>query len=158
MGKAIIGASMSVMLLASSVSATASVTYYKSVGSKGEVRYTQFPPNNSNKYETIVMRSDGRTDDAGKLAGKGGTDESSKQLSATEQQMKVLEERIQRQEEQDKVRKCQSLRNNLTNLNIGGKIYEMRDGKKHYLDDAQIEKKRETIKKAISQYCEGQST
>ncbi len=156
--KVLVGVSVSTMLLTSGLSATASVTYYKSVGSKGETRFTQFPPNNSGNYETIVMRSDGRTDDAGKLAGKTNKDEGSEQLSEAEQQMKVVEDRIKKQKEQDKIRKCQALRNNLTNLNIGGKIYEMRDGKKQYLDEEQIEQKREAIKQAISEYCDGMST
>ncbi len=157
MKKTLIGISVSAMLLTSSLT-TASVTYYKSVGANGEVRYTQFPPENTEDFEKITMRSDGRQDDVGKMAGKTSTEKKpKKKLTPAELQAKAVEERIKKQKADEKVRRCQALRNNLTNLNIGGKIYEKKNGTKHYLSDAEIEKKRQIIKQAIGQYCDGQS-
>ena len=48
---------------------------------------------------------------------------------------------------------------NLTNLNVGGRIYEMdANGKRQYLDGREIELKRERVQQAINQYCNGAKT
>ncbi len=155
--KTLIAISVSSMLLTSSLT-SASITYYKSIGESGEVRYTQFPPKNTEDYETIVMRDDGRQDDAGQLAGKTSADNQfKKRPSPTELQAQAIEERLQRQKADEKMRRCQTLRNNLTNLNMGGKIYKKKNGTKHYMNDSEIKQERQIIQQAIAQYCNGQS-
>ena len=73
---------------------------------------------------------------------------------AEAQRVAQLEARIKEQEANANAQRCQSLRNNLTNLNVGGRIYEMdASGNREYLDSREIELKRERVQQAISQYC-----
>lgn len=156
MKKALIAISVSTMLLTSSLT-SASFTYYQSIGENGEVRYTQFPPKNTEDFEKITMRSDGRQEDMGSMAGKTSNENNFKQqLSPAEQQAKIVEERLNRQKEEERVRRCQTLRNNLTNLNIGGKVYKKKNGKKHYMNGSEIKQERQIIQQAIRQYCDAQ--
>ena len=79
--------------------------------------------------------------------------------TAEEQRVAQLEARIKEQDAQANAQRCQSLRNNLTNLNVGGRIYEMdASGKRQYLDGREIELKRERVQKAIDQYCGNSAT
>lgn len=129
------------------------VEVYKSIGPNGEPRYTQEKPRNVEEFDTISLRSDGRREQQGEMAGKTNTPQVA-QLTPAEQQMKMLKERMKKEEEESLVRKCQTLRNNLTNLNIGGKIYESdADGNKKYLSDSEINDKKNKIRQAIAQFC-----
>lgn len=142
-------------LLLGTTSASQAVQVYKSVGAYGEVKYSQYPPQNSKNYEVIEFRSDGRQNDSGQMAGKTN----SNQTVAPDpeaQRIAELEARIKEQDANANAQRCQSLRNNLTNLNVGGRIYEMDDnGNRRYLDGREIELKRERVQQAINQYCTG---
>ena len=130
------------------------VQVYKSVGAHGEVKYSQHQPKDNKKFELIEFRSDGRQNSAGQMAGKTQANQNEVPQSAEDQRVAQLEARIKDQEAQANAQRCQSLRNNLTNLNVGGRIYEMdASGKRQYLDSREIELKSERVQKAISQYC-----
>ena len=130
------------------------VQVYKSVGAHGEVKYSQHQPKDNKKFELIEFRSDGRQNSAGQMAGKTQANQNEVPQSAEDQRVAQLEARIKDQETQANAQRCQSLRNNLTNLNVGGRIYEMdASGKRQYLDSREIELKSERVQKAISQYC-----
>lgn len=154
----VVGLLASATLAISIAPSNAAVTYYKSVGPHGEVRYSQLRPRNTSDFEMVTMRSDGRVDDEGKLSGQTNNGAVPAPKSPVEQQLQVMEERIKRQEQESQTRQCQNLRRNLTQLNIPGPVYEMVDGKKVYLNESQIGQKRETIKQALSQYCATGST
>ncbi len=129
------------------------VEVYKSIGPNGEPRYTQEKPRNVAEFDTISLRNDGRREQQGEMAGKTNTPQVAK-LTQAEQQALMLQERMRKEEEQGLVRKCQALRNNLTNLNIGGKIYETDEqGNKKYLSDSEINDKKAKIRQAIAQFC-----
>ncbi|MGP4906885.1 DUF4124 domain-containing protein [Psychrobacter faecalis] len=135
--------------------ASHAIQVYKSIGAHGEVKYSQYAPQNGRNVEVIEFRSDGRQNNAGQLAGKTEANQAAPQ-SAEEQRVAQLEARIKEQESQANAQRCQSLRNNLTNLNVGGRIYEMdANGKRQYLDGREIELKRECVQQAINQYCNG---
>ncbi|MFP3354629.1 hypothetical protein R0K04_25080, partial [Pseudoalteromonas sp. SIMBA_153] len=88
----------------------------------------------------------------GQMAGKTDPNQSSNAQTAEEQRVAALEARIKEQEAQANAQRCQSLRNNLTNLKVGGRIYEMdANGKRQYLDGREIELKRERVQQAITQ-------
>lgn len=143
-------------MLMLSMNASHAVQVYKSIGAHGEVKYSQHSPQNGRSIELIEFRSDGRQSSAGQLAGKTDPNQNSNAPSAEEQRVAQLEARIKDQEAQANAQRCQSLRNNLTNLNVGGRIYEMdANGKREYLDGREIELKRERVQQAISQYCNG---
>ncbi len=146
-------------MLTLSMSASHAIQVYKSVGVHGEVKYSQHAPKNGKNIEVIEFRSDGRQASAGQQAGKTDTNQSNAAPNAEEQRVAQLEARIKDQEANANAQRCQSLRNNLTNLNVGGRIYEMdASGKRQYLDGRDIELKRERVQQAISQYCNGATT
>jgi hypothetical protein len=135
------------------------IQVYKSIGAYGEVKYSQHAPQNGKNVELIEFRSDGRQNNAGQMAGKTDPSQSNNTQTAEEQRVAALEARIKEQESQANAQRCQSLRNNLTNLNVGGRIYEMdANGKRQYLDGREIELKRERVQQAIDQYCSGSTT
>ena len=145
---------MAISLWALSINASYAVQVYKSIGTHGEIKYSQHPPQNGKNVEMIEFRSDGRQNTPGQLAGKTAANQADTNQSAEQQRVAQLEARIQDQEAQANAQRCQSLRNNLTNLNVGGRIYEMdASGKRQYLDSREIELKRERVQQAIGQYC-----
>ena len=146
-------------MLMLSMNASQAIQVYKSIGAYGEVKYSQHAPQNGKNVELIEFRSDGRQNNAGQMAGKTDPSQSNNTQTAEEQRVATLEARIKEQEAQANAQRCQSLRNNLTNLNVGGRIYEMdANGKRQYLDGREIELKRERVQQAIDQYCSGSTT
>lgn len=146
-------------MLMLSMNASQAIQVYKSIGAHGEVKYSQHAPQNGKNVELIEFRSDGRQNNAGQMAGKTEANQGSNTQSAEEQRVAQLEARIKEQDAQANAQRCQSLRNNLTNLNVGGRIYEMdANGKRQYLDGREIELKRERVQQAINQYCNNPST
>ncbi|MBH0065986.1 MULTISPECIES: DUF4124 domain-containing protein [Psychrobacter] len=155
--KLLVSMSTACMLMLS-MNASHAIQVYKSVGAHGEVKYSQHSPQNGKNIELIEFRSDGRQNNAGNLAGKTDANQSNAP-SAEEQRVAALETRIKEQEAQANAQRCQSLRSNLTNLNVGGRIYEMdASGKRQYLDGREIELKRERVQQAIDQYCGNPTT
>ncbi|WP_227672246.1 MULTISPECIES: DUF4124 domain-containing protein [Psychrobacter] len=141
-------------MLALTMNPSHAIQVYKSIGAHGEVKYSQYLPQNGKNIEVIEFRSDGRQTDTGQLAGKTEANQNNNNQNAEQQRVAQLEARIQEQEANANAQRCQSLRNNLTNLNVGGRIYEMdTSGKRQYLDSREIEIKRERVQQAISQYC-----
>lgn len=139
-----------------SMSTSHAVQVYKSIGAYGEVKYSQHAPQNGKNIEVIEFRSDGRQNNAGQMAGKTNSEQNNNPPDEEQQRVEQLEARIQEQEAQANAQRCQSLRNNLTNLNVGGRIYEMgANGERRYLDGREIELKRERVQQAITQYCTG---
>lgn len=146
-------------MLMLSMNASHAIEVYRSIGAHGEVKYSQYAPQNGKNVERIEFRSDGRQNNAGEMAGKTEANQTNNAQSAEEQRVAQLEARIKEQEAQANAQRCQSLRNNLTNLNVGGRIYEMdANGKRRYLDGREIELKRERVQQAIDQYCGTSST
>lgn len=146
-------------LVGLSIQSSQALEVYKSIGAHGEVKYSQHMPRDAKNVEVIQLRSDGRRVDPGQLAGKTDPNEAPKTPTAEEQRVAQLEARLKEQEAQANAQRCQSLRNNLTNLNVGGKIYEMdANGNRKYLDSREIELKRQRMQAAIQQYCSGSTT
>lgn len=144
----------STAMLALSINSSYALQVYKSIGSHGEVKYSQHPPQNGKNIEVIEFRSDGRQNNAGQMAGKTNSNQNDNQQNTQDPQVAQLEARLKEQETSANAQRCQSLRNNLTNLNVGGRIYEMdSSGKRQYLDSREIELKLERVQQAISQYC-----
>lgn len=145
-------------LLSLSVTQVQAIEVYKTIGAHGEVKYSQFKPRDAKNVEVIEFRSDGRQNNAGQMAGKTDPNQQPNTPTAEEQRVAQLEAKLKEQEQQATAQRCQTLRNNLTNLNVGGRIYEMDDkGNRKYLDNREIQLKRERMQKAIDQYCSGQT-
>jgi len=156
--KLLVSMSAACMLMLS-MNASHAVQVYKSIGAYGEVKYSQHKPQDGKNVEMIEFRSDGRQNNAGQMAGKTNANQNNNTETAEEQRIAQLEARLKEQDAQENAQRCQSLRNNLTNLNVGGRIYEMdADGNREYLDGREIELKRERVQQAIDQYCANTST
>ncbi|CAM4120811.1 DUF4124 domain-containing protein [Psychrobacter arenosus] len=146
-------------LLGLSISSSQAIEVYKTIGDFGEVKYSQHAPKNAKKVEVIEFRSDGRQVNAGQMAGKTDPNQQQAPKTAEEQRVEQLEARLKQQEDQANAQRCQTLRNNMTNLNVGGRIYEMdANGNRKYLENREIELKRERLQQALTQYCSGQPT
>ncbi|MES1965364.1 DUF4124 domain-containing protein [Psychrobacter sp. AH5] len=153
LSKLFLGLLTTAVLLAS-INSSHAIQVYKSVGAYGEVKYSQHAPQNGKNVEMIEFRSDGRQADPGQMAGRTSDNTNTAPKDAEAQRIEQLEARIKEQEANANAQRCQSLRNNLTNLNVGGRIYEMdANGKRQYLDSREIELKREQVQQAINQYC-----
>ena len=137
------------------------VTIYKSIGAHGEIKYSQFPPQNGTDVTVMELREDGRTVDQGQMSGKTDTDSvtNDQQNAGVNANQNTQQNNNEQQDTQDIAKRCQNLRNNLTNLSAGGRIYEMDDqGNRKYLDNREIEKRRQTVQQALQQFCSGQTT
>lgn len=132
-------------------------TYYKWTDSNGVPHYSQFAPTNGvdlRKVQVINTRELGSP--AAAAAATAGTSDGPASTPMTPEQKKIAELEAQnkaQQQQQDKER-CKALQNNLANLNVGGRVYEMDNkGERKYLDGREIELKRQKVAQAISQYC-----
>lgn len=130
-------------------------TVYKTIGDFGEVKYSQFPPHNNVKAEIIELRSNGRPMQSGKMEDTTVSTQPATYASKEKQRIKQLEQQMQHQQNLEITKRCQSLYENLRNLNTGDRIYEP-DGKggRHYLEKRDIELKQENVQKMIGQYCD----
>lgn len=133
---------------------------YKSIGKFGEVKYSQFAPETNTKAEVIQMRSDGRPSQPGLFA-PATTDPNSGNLNLasnnpTNNIASNNNTPISKHSNPNTATpsQCQKLKNNLSNLQAGGEIYEAKaDGVRRYLDPAQVAVKIERTQQLLAQYC-----
>lgn len=143
-----------VATLAVSVQAQQNIVYYETTGAHGETLYTQLPPTDGRTYTTHTVRVDGRQNIPGQLAGET-SDTQQQATPAADARVAELERQIKQQEEARRLQECQSLHNNLQNLNSNGRIYETdAQGNRNYLDKNAIADKRTRIQQAIDQHCQ----
>ncbi|TWV84691.1 hypothetical protein [Moraxella sp. VT-16-12] len=127
-------------------------TVYKSVGKHGETLYSQFMPKGTTNYETLQMRSDGRTASAGQMANL--PDPATAPTNNDTQRIAEQQKQIDELKAQEEARRCQTMRANLANLSTGGRIYETNaNGERVYLNDQEISAKKQRTADAIKQYC-----
>lgn len=135
-------------------------TIYKSIGEFGEVKYSQFAPETNTKAEVIQMRSDGRPSQPGVFA-PATTDPNSGNFnlasnSPTNNIATNNNTSISKHSNPNTTTpsQCQKLKNNLSNLQAGGEIYEVKaDGTRRYLDPVQVAVKIESTQQLLTQYC-----
>lgn len=137
-------------------------TIYKSIGKFGEIKYSQFAPETNIKVEVIQMRSDGRPSQPGLLApvatepnrvssNPGSDSTSNSPINNTANNATATKPSAPNTATPSQ---CQKLKNNLSNLQAGGEIYESKsDGVRHYLDPSQVAVKIESTQKLLAQYC-----
>lgn len=143
------------------------ITLYKWTDPNGTPHFSDVAPTNGvnlKKVQVIEMRTDGRVADAGKLGANSATGATGTApspvatggtpASATAGTPSPEQARIKELETQQLKERCQSLQNNLQNLNAGGRVYEMdAQGQRKYLDDREMELRKQKVADAISQYC-----
>lgn len=125
-------------------------TYYKWTDSNGVPHYSQHPPTNGvnlKKVQVINTRELG-------VPSTTPTATTAAVLSPEQQKIAQLEAQNKAQQLQQDQERCKSLQNNLSNLNVGGRVFEMDDkGERKYLDSREIELRRERVAQALKQYC-----
>lgn len=132
-------------LVASCISSAYAITLYESTGPYGEKRWTQTPPKDTTEYTEVEFRDNGRVAVANDMPFV--ETQQSNEVAALSQQVADLQAR-------ETAQRCQQLRSNLANLNIGGQIYELGDnGERNYLNEQQINDRRMRIQQAINQFC-----
>ncbi|ELA08229.1 hypothetical protein MOMA_06696 [Moraxella macacae 0408225] len=127
--------------------------YYGWTDASGTSHYTQYHPSNgvdANKVKEYSYRNNFHS--VAPVATQANN--STQALTPEQQRIAELEAKNKAQQaEQDKER-CKSLQNKLSNLQAGGRVYEMSDkGERKYLDGREIELKRQETQQAINQYC-----
>lgn len=142
-----------ILMMMSAVSLNAA-TYYKWTDSNGVPHYSQYAPTNGvdlSKVQVINTRDLGSPATAATTT-SGGT--ASVPLTPEQKRIAELEAQNKAQQQQQDKERCKALQNNLSNLNVGGRVYEMDNkGERKYLDGREIELKRQKVAQAISQYC-----
>lgn len=133
-------------------------TYYKWTDSNGVPHYSQYAPTNGidlKKVQVINTRDLGpATSTAAPATANGSAATASAPLTPEQQKIAELEAQNKAQQKIQDQERCKALQNNLSNLNVGGRVYEMDSkGERKYLDSREIELKRQKVAQAISQYC-----
>lgn len=144
---------------------------YKWKDADGQIRYSDTPPPGKTPYKNIAKKKPvaGNGDEgegagtssggvapvlAEKTAGDKDIDARRKQAAAEELKKKELDK-----QDTKKIRdeNCTIARKNLTNYNIGGRIYKVDDkGERVYLDDSEIVAGQEKAQKDVEQWCSEQ--
>lgn len=142
-------------------------TIYKSIGKFGEIKYSQFAPETNIKVEVIQMRSDGRPSQPGLLAPVAtepnrvssnlGSDSTSSNSTSNSPTNNTTSNPTATKPSDPNIAtpsQCHKLKNNLSNLQAGGEIYESKsDGAHRYLNPAEVAVKIESTQKLLTQYC-----
>lgn len=128
-------------------------TYYKWVDSSGVPHYSQYAPTNGVNLKKVQVVNTRELSSPATAAAPAGV---ASQVAQTPEQQRIaqLEAQNKAQQQQQNKEQCKSLQNNLANLNVGGRVYEMDNkGERKYLDGREIELRRQKVAQAISQYC-----
>lgn len=145
-----VGVALLMTLGFSAISNANTYTVYKTIGAHGEVKFTQMQPNVGVQYETIQFRSDGRTNTAGQMAAPT-VDPA---VAAEQQRTADMQKQIEELQAREKADRCNRLRSNLSNLNMGGRIYETTNtGERVFLNDQEIQSRRTSVQQTIAQHC-----
>lgn len=125
----------------------------KTTGSHGEVKYSQVVSGELGTTctgELIGFRSDGRQNTPGEMAAPSIDPAQAAEQSRAAQ----LEQQIKEMEARETAQRCQTLRNSLANLNMGGRVYEMdADNNRTYLNAQEIDTRRKRTQQTIAQFC-----
>ncbi|MFW2177086.1 MULTISPECIES: DUF4124 domain-containing protein [unclassified Moraxella] len=148
---------LSLILLSLATLTTQAATYYKWTDSNGIPHYSQYAPTNGvdlKKVQVINNRELGPATSATASGANGSAPPTSSTMTPEQKRIAELEAEKKAQQKQQDKEHCKSLQNNLANLNIGGRLYEMDNkGERKYLDGREIELRRQKVAQAISQYC-----
>ena len=151
--------SLSFALLALFTLGSQAATYYKWTDPNGVPHYSQNLPTNGVNLHTVKVintRELGTpsTTNSGSNSSAAPVANSAESMTPEQRRIADLEAQNKAQQSQQNQERCKSLQNNLQNLNVGGRVYEMdKNGERKYLDGREIELRRQSVSKAISQYC-----
>lgn len=130
---------------------------HKWVDANGRVHYSDTPPPQKAKTSTeLTMRkykqapvSTPTTVTEESTNKKPGTNKPNAESERTKQ----LEAELKAQKDAQKKQRCETLSKSKDNLAMGGRIYEMKDGKRKYLSSSEIDAKRAKVNQAYKRDC-----
>lgn len=127
---------------------------YKWTDSEGNVQYGEHPPNRNAK-QLKVPRGPAHT--PAPAAKPGSTQDSTKKLlDAFDKERKTKEEAAAKAAAEKELREknCSSAKRRIAGLKVGGRQYEMtEDGKRHYLNEADIQNRLAEAQKFADKWC-----
>jgi len=128
---------------------------YKWVDADGNVNYSATPPKGQAKEMDIQSQPSAPTADAAANRNEArqkfleGYDKDREEKAKTE--TKAAEEKAVRDQN------CATARKNLASLKLGGRQFEMTaDGERHYLDDAEMQKRIQQNEAYVKEWCDQQ--
>lgn len=134
-------------------------TYFKWTDKNGVPHYSQYAPTNGvnlRNVQVINTRELGPSSSAAATASNAKGAASTVSPTQTPEQQRIAELQAQNQQlkKQQDAERCKALQNTLTNLNQGGRVYEMDNkGERKYLDGREIELRRQQVAQTVNQYC-----
>lgn len=147
--------SLSIIFLSFITLTANAITYYKWVDTNGVPHYSDTAPTNGvnlNKVEVINSRNFAAPTPYAPTTVATPTTNNANTTAQTPEQKRIAE--LEAQKKADDQSRCKSLQDSLKNLDMGGRAYEIDDkGQRKYLDNREVELKRQTVQQAINQYC-----
>ena len=146
---------LSLLLAPMFVTPSNAATYFKWTDKNGVPHYSQYAPTNGvnlHKVQVVNTRELGPSSSA--AAAVPNASSAAPTQNPDQKRNAELESRNKLLKKQQDQEHFKSLQNNLANLNVGGRVYEMDDkGERKYLDGREIELRRGKVAQAINQYC-----
>ncbi|PNK60295.1 hypothetical protein A6J60_005025 [Psychrobacter sp. FDAARGOS_221] len=156
-------------------------TVYKSIGKFGEVKYSQFAPESNSGAVILQLRADGQQSHSGQLAAQPSYPAATNNPAANNSSHSnpnlysspspnpqnltapsssyaaiapISAAKSVTAKDPAHQHQCQTLQVNLTNLNAGGRIYEIdATGLRTYFTAADVELKLKNTEQLLAQYC-----
>ncbi|MDH5323967.1 MAG: DUF4124 domain-containing protein [Gammaproteobacteria bacterium] len=126
------------------------VTVYKWVDENGVVHYSQRPVNKAAKSMKLkVQRPSADSDSA-------ANSELQEQAPASEdKKSKKPKDEVawEKQQAEMKKKNCETATQHHASLAAGGRLYEMKDGERHYLDDSARQAKLAVARENMNKWC-----
>lgn len=139
------------LLLITGLSAQAG-KIYKWTDENGRVHYSQTAPKNKNAKAFNVRQN---TSNRPVFDKKTKSEVKKKTTDIKKQNEKIKKQNEQTKAEAKKIKQenCKTLRQNIDSLNEGGRIFEMEDGKRKYLSDTEINKRKKESNEVFAKDC-----
>lgn len=127
-------------------------TVYKWVDENGTVHYGQRPKDKSSKRMKIrVKQPSTPAASSTSTAPKTGSTQAS---NSTGEAKKSAEELAwEKKQTEIKQKNCEMARERMASLTAGGRMYEVKDGQRHYLDDAARSAKMKDARESVNKWC-----
>lgn len=128
-------------------------TYYKWLEANGTPHYSDIMPTsgvNLKKIQIINTREDARLNAA---AGVSASDNADATMTPEQKRIKELEAQTKQQQADQNKDRCQALQAQTQNLAAGGRVYQMVNGERKYLDSQEIQQQQQQNQQLIQQFC-----
>lgn len=128
------------------------VTYYKWTDSNGVPHYSDTAPTNGVDLSKVEIINSRNFSAPTSYAPNAPTAPAPEATTESADKKRIAE--LEAHKKADEQARCKALQDSLKNLDMGGRTYEITDkGERKYLDNREIELKRQNIQQAIAQYC-----